>query len=301
MKLLYICIGFNCEKMKPLIVITAAISIILPACANKEHATEQVSLMEASRQELATAIEERDQLLSLMKDISVSMDRIKYLEQLMTVSGTHVKESPSQRSKILADITSVQRTLKERREKLSQLESQLEQSALYTDELKSTVNILYNQISTQSKDIASLRNQLSKANETIDSLSNTVDSLNITVATINDDLDSAQEKSEQLTNELNACYYAIATKSELKEHQIIETGFLRKSKLMKGDFDRGFFNISDKRTLNDIDTRSGKIKILTNHPSGSYEIKGDGSNKTVRILEPDRFWSLTNYLVIQTD
>lgn len=287
--------------MKPLIVITTAISILLPACANKEHATEQVSLMEASRQELATAIEERDQLLSLVKDISVSMDRIKHLEQLMTVSGTHVKESPSQRAKILADLTSVQSTLKERREKLSQLESQLEQSALYTDELKSTVNILYKQINAQSKDIASLHSQLTKANETIDSLNYTVDSLNITVAAINDNLDSAQEKSERLANELNTCFYTIATKSELKEHQIIETGFLRKSKLMKGDFDHGFFNISDKRTLNVIDTRSGKVKILTNHPSDSYEIKANGKDKTVHILEPDKFWSLTNYLVIQTD
>lgn len=229
------------------------------------------------------------------------MDRIKYLEQLMTVSGTNAKENPTQRTKILADLASVQRTLKERREQLAKLESQLEQSSLYTDELKSTVKILHNQINTQAKDIATLRTQLTKANETIDSLNSAVDSLNNTVAAINDNLDSAQTKSQQLANELNTCFYAIASKSELKEHQIIETGFLRKSKLMKGDFDHGFFTLSDKRTLKEIPTHSGKIKILTNHPQDSYEITGDSRNKTIRLLNPEKFWSLTNYLVIQTD
>ena len=288
--------------MKYLIVSTIIFSALLSSCDNnKQDPTEQLSLMEASRQELATALEERDQLLSLVKEISVSMDQIKHLENVMSVAGANAKENPSQRTRILSDISSLKQTLRQRREQLSQLEAKLEESSLYTDELKGTVKLLYKPIDTQSREIETLRGQLTKANETIDSLNNAVDSLNSTVASINDNLDMAQAASTRLENELNTCYYVIASKSELKKHQILETGFLRKSKLMKGDFDRGFFVAGDKRDLRSLPLYSDKARIHTNHPEGSYKIVENDRQKTLTILDPDKFWSLTNYLVIETD
>jgi len=288
--------------MKSLIVSTIILSTLFSSCGNdRQDPTEQLSLMEASRQELATALEERDQLLSLVKEISESMERIKNLERVMSVAGANAKENPSQRTRILSDISSLKQTLRQRREQLSQLEAKLEESSLYTDELKGTVKLLYRQIDTQSREIETLRGQLTKANETIDSLNNAVDSLNSTVASINDNLDMAQATSTQLENELNTCYYVIASKSELKAHQILETGFLRKSKLMKGDFDKGFFVTGDKRNLHSLPLNSNKARIHTNHPEDSYRIVENDRQKTLTILDPDKFWSLTNYLVIQID
>ena len=100
---------------------------------------------------------------------------------------------------------------------------------------------------------------------------------------------------------MNTCYYVIASKSQLKEHQILETGFLRKSKLLKGDFDKGFFVIGDKRNLTSLDLKSKKIKIRTSHPEDSYRIIETEKQKTLTIISPEKFWSLTNYLVIQSD
>lgn len=287
--------------MKHLIVTIITLSSLFSGCTGKQDPTEQISLMEASRQELATALEERDQLLSLVKEISVSMDQIRHLENIMTVAGTHAKENPSQRTRILADISSLKRTLKQRREQLAQLETRLEESSLYTDELKSTVKILYNQIDTQTREIENLRGQLTMANARIDSLNNAVDSLNTTMATINDNLDMANAASTRLEDELNTCYYIVASKSELKQHQILETGFLRKSRLLKGDFDKGFFVIGDKRNMHSIELNSDKARVHTNHPEDSYTIRKENNKKTLVILDPDKFWSLTNYLVIQTD
>lgn len=287
--------------MKPLIVIAITFSAIISSCSTKQDNTEQLSLMEASRQELATAVEERDQLLLLVKEISVSMDQIKHLEKVMTVSGTHAKENPSQRTRILSDISSMKHTLKQRREQLAQIEAKFEESTLYTDELKSTIKVLYTQIDTQTREIELLRNQLTRANEKIDSLNITVDSLNSTVANIHDDLDMAKMTSAQLENELNTCYYIIAPLSKLKKHQILETGFLRKSKLMLGDFDKGSFVIGDKRNMHTLELHSNKVRIHTNHPQDSYKITDNNGEKILEILIPEKFWSLGNYLVIQTD
>ncbi len=292
---------FLTDSMKHLIVTIITLSALFSACTGKQDPTEQISLMEASRQELATALEERDQLLCLVKEISVSMDQIGHLENIMTVSGTHAKENPSQRTRILSDISSLKRTLKQRREQLAQLETRLEESSLYTDELKSTVKVLYNQIDTQTREIENLRGQLTMANARIDSLNNAVDSLNTTVATINDNLDMANAASIRLEDELNTCYYIVTSKSELKKHQILETGFLRKSKLLKGDFDKGFFVIGDKRNMHTIELNSDKARVHTNHPEDSYAIRKENNKKILVILDPEKFWSLTNYLVIQTD
>lgn len=292
---------FLTDSMKHLIVTIITLSALFSACTGKQDPTEQISLMEASRQELATALEERDQLLCLVKEISVSMDQIRHLENIMTVSGTHAKENPSQRTRILSDISSLKRTLKQRREQLAQLETRLEESSLYTDGIKSTVKILYNQIDTQTREIENLRGQLTMANARIDSLNNAVDSLNTTVATINDNLDMANAASIRLEDELNTCYYIVTSKSELKKHQILETGFLRKSRLLKGDFDKGSFVIGDKRTMHTIELDSDKARVHTNHPEDSYAIRKENNKKILVILDPEKFWSLTNYLVIQTD
>ena len=113
--------------------------------------------------------------------------------------------------------------------------------------------------------------------------------------------DSTDNANTELTNELNTCYYAIGNKNELKDNKIIETGFLRKTKIMEGDFDRNFFTRADKRTLTQIDLNSTKAEVLTNQPAGSYSIDDLNGHKVLRITNPALFWSLSNYLVIKID
>ncbi|MDO4171875.1 MAG: hypothetical protein Q4D28_04125, partial [Prevotellaceae bacterium] len=122
---------------------------------------------------------------------------------------------------------------------------------------------------------------------------------NTTVTTVTGERNAAREASIKLENDLNTCYYVIETKQGLKSHNIIETGFLRKTKLMKSDFDKGCFVISDKRTLDALPLNASKVKVLTNHPEKSYELVDKNGQKTIKITNPEQFWSLTNYLVVQ--
>lgn len=275
--------------------------MLISSCSNKEQANGQQSLMEASKQELAAALEERDQLLAIVKEITVSMDQIKHLERIMAVAGSQSLEKPDQRAQLLSDMAAVKEALKQRRNRLVELENRLQESSLYTDDLKSTIEALRNQIDGQSLEIEGFREQLLKANEHINTLNKEVDSLNTTVENVNNSLDEAQATSARLENELNTCYYVVATKSQLKEHHIIETGFLRKSKLLKGDFDNGFFTTGDKRKMDTLDLRSNKVKIFTNHPEDSYIIEEVDKNKILTITNHEKFWSLSNYLVVQIE
>lgn len=282
-------------------IITAAlISSQLVAC-NAPQEKEQQSLMEVSKQELATALAERDSLLALVKEISEGMEQIKQLEKIMTIAASNPQESAGQRKKILADMASIRHKIQQRRQQLLDLEAKLQNSTINNKELTETIDALRMQIDSQFEEIESLRRQLSSANEYIGTLSDTVDSLSSTVTTVTGERDAAQETSLQLENELNICYYIIGTKGVLKNHNIIESGFLRKTKLLKGNFDKNVFVTADKRTIDLLPLNSRKPRILTNHPEQSYELIDEKGEKTLRILDPDLFWSLTNYLVIQTD
>lgn len=277
-------------------------AFVLTGCngnKNQENAENAQNL--ATREELAAAVADRDQLISLVNDINQGMEQIKQLENILSVSNNIPGETLSQREQVQSDIAAIQKALQERREKLEALEKKLSKSSSENSTLRKTIAGLRAQIDSQTEEITLLKNNLGEAQMKIGELDAAVDSLKSTVSTVTDERNQAQEESVALANELNTCYYAIGSKSELKERRIIETGFLRKTKLMKGDFDQSFFTTADKRTLSRIALHSKKAEILTNQPSGSYIINDDNGQKVLVITNPDAFWSLTNYLVIKID
>lgn len=280
------------------IFIPMVIASILFSC-NGNTGKEQQSLENITKQELATALAERDELLSLVKEVSVGLEQIKQLENIMTIAAANPNENPGQKARILSDISAVKGKIRQRKEQLQNLEAKLHRSTINSKELKETIEALSIQIDSQMEEIESLRQQLVAANAQIGILHSTVDSLYTTVSAVTGERDSAKEESVKLENALNTCYYIIATKSELKKANIIESGFLRNTRLMKGDFDKDAFAISDKSTLAVLPLGTDKAKILTNHPKESYEIVEENGQKIIRIINTAKFWSLTNYLVVQ--
>ncbi len=288
--------------MKKIFALCCAAALIFTGCSNKEK-EEQLrqaqAVAEASREELADAVSDRDQLLGLVNEISSSMDQIKQLENILTVSGG--TETPGQRDRIRADIAAIQETLVQRRHQLEDLEKKLSKSNFNNNKLQQTITSLRTQIDNQSKEITSLRTSLGEAQTRIGSLDAKVYSLSTTVTEGTAERDSTDKENIELTNELNTCFYAIGNKNELKQNNIIETGFLRKTKIMEGDFDRAFFTKADKRTLTAIDLNSNKAEVLTKQPTDSYRIVDVNGHKVLQITNPALFWSLSNYLVVKID
>lgn len=288
--------------MKKVLTLCLIAAFGLASCNTGKSDEEKKESMEAAQSaELAAAIADRDQLLALVGDINQGMEQIKQLENILTVSNNAPGESLARREQIQSDIAAIQKALQERRERLAELEKKFEQSSVDNIKLRKTISSLRDQIDSQSAEITALKENLGMAQKRIGQLDAAVDSLTTTVTTVTVERNIAQDENVALANELNTCYYAIGSKSELKDRHIIETGFLRKTKLMKGDFDQSFFTTADKRTLSRIALHSKKAEIMTNQPSGSYVINDDNGQKVLVITNPDAFWSLSNYLVIKID
>ena len=289
--------------MKAKLFMASALAAVfaLTGCEKKAEQTpeeQQQAVLQASRQELEQALADRDSLLTLVGDISTGVNSIKQIESIISIDKG---ETPSQKRQLANDLASIQQTLADRRAQLEALEKKLQSSSIYSTKLQNTITALRTQIEEQTKEIDRLKVDLAAANEKIGQLGVQVDSLNTTVTTVTGERDAAQQQAVETANEMNTCYYVVATDKLLKQHNIIEKGFLRKTKIMKGDFDQNFFVTADKRTLNTIDTRSKKAEIMTNQPAGSYQIVDSPAGKVIRITDPAKFWSLSNYLVVKTD
>ncbi len=100
---------------------------------------------------------------------------------------------------------------------------------------------------------------------------------------------------------LNEGYIKTGTKSELKDAGLLKGGFMRKSKLDISTIDKIQFKTIDIRVTTEISLNSGNPKILTQMPDDSYSIEKKGKTSTLRIINPDKFWSISKYLIIQTD
>lgn len=287
--------------MKKLASIAVASLCILSACHNKSENTESQVQAPTTADSLRVALADQDSLLSLMNEVADGMAQIKQMENILSSSNDLTAESSDRRQQIRNDMQVIQQTLQMRRDRLAELEKKIQNSSSNNATLQKSIATLKQQIADQESTIGQLRGELEKAHIHIEQLTANVDSLNTEVASVTAAKDQAEQTATTLTNELNTCYYAIGNKNELKDNKIIETGFLRKTKIMEGDFDRNFFTRADKRTLTQIDLNSTKAEVLTNQPAGSYSIDDLNGHKVLRITNPALFWSLSNYLVIKID
>ena len=278
-----------------------------PACQRSNNAMDEASRQDsinmALQDSIATANAEKDSLMQLMGDIADGMQQIKVLEDIVSVNNLS-GETPDRKKQLRDDIVLIQQAINKHKARLAELEQRLKQSTNYNETMQKSIANLKAQLEQQQKNINSLTEQLAAAHVQIKNLNQSVDSLSVVNKNVTREKEEAQQQSRQLTAEvdnLNTCYYVIGSKKELKANKIIETGFLRKTKILQGDFEMSYFTKADRRTLSEIPLHSNKAELMTNHPKDSYEIVSNGAVKTLRILNANRFWEKSNFLVVKVD
>lgn len=108
-----------------------------------------------------------------------------------------------------------------------------------------------------------------------------------------------ENQMRELKNYLNTAYFAIGTRRELIESGVLEKGGLLKSKEINEDLDKMAFRAIDVRKIKSIALNASKVKLVTEHPTESYELIADESgNYTIEITLPESFWSLSKYLIV---
>ena len=276
-------------------------ALLLASCSgnDKKLAEDSARIAELTA-EYSEASSFNDSLMLLMGDIYTGLDSINMQEGLLYNMGNG--ENVDRRAEIRQNLANIKARLASNKALLEQMENKLKSSGNENSVLSKTISQLKSRISQQDQKIAQLENDLASAKVQIDSLTNQVAATTEQVKTETAAKEAAQAATEAVENAANTVYYAIGTTKELKKNGLLEKKFLGQTKVLKGDFNESYFTRADKRSLSMIPTGSKKVKIWTNMPEDSYKIvENADKTKTIQITNPQEFWSMTTFLVIQVD
>ncbi len=274
-------------------------ALLLASCGgNKSNATHD-SLV-AMNQQYEEATDFNDSLMLLMGDIYTGLDSINEQEGLLyNLKGG---ENVDRREEIRQNLASLKNRLEANRDLLASMEAKLKDSNNQNAVLLKTIDQLKATIAKQDEKLAQLQQDLDNAQAQISDLTNQVAQGQEQLKSETEAKEVAQQAAVEAENEANRVYYAIGTNKELKKNGLLEKKFLGATKVLQGDFNSNYFTVGDKRNLRSIPTNGKKVKIWSNMPEGSYEIvNGADGLKTVKITNPNSFWSLSPYLIIQVD
>lgn len=284
--------------MKKLLLLSVCVAL-LSSCGNRA----QNEALKAQNDSLTMALTERDleleSIMSAFNEVQEGFRLINEAENRVDLN-TGVVEGSSISSKIKEDIRFISEKLQSNREQIAKLEEQLKNSKYATTQMKKALANLNQELEAKTQQIATLQTELASKNIRIAELDDIVAGLNENVKDLvaENEVKSATVASQDKA--LNTAWFVFGTKSELKEQKIISSKFLQKTKVLEGDdFNKDYFTQIDIRTDKTIKLYSKTAELLTIHPEGSYELVKDANGMlTLQITNPNKFWSVSRYLVI---
>jgi len=285
-------------QMKNYISILFIVSMVLfsVSCGNQSDArlTQQVD-------SLQTALQQRNDDYAALYDyiviISDGIDSINAQEEV--ILRTDIESPLTNRNKLKQSLSTLKDAVQTQRERITLLEKKLANGSDEARKLSSIIAELKKQLEQKDATIAELIKQAEDDKITIGQLRKQIASL---IRKTEEQALQIAEQEEVIVAQdqiINQGFVMMGTKRELKEAGILSGGFLKKKKLEYGSFDESLFEQIDIRQTTTFSIPSTAPKILTPSPAGSYQMTKNGQSTTLEITDPARFWSVTNFLVIQ--
>lgn len=283
-------------------VLILIVSLAFVFTNNKKEHIKQLALMDNQRTSFTKELSARDSIINewlvTFDQIEKDMNLIKQKENLLTVKSSDSEISKNQREQIVSDMKSINTLLDNNRKKIASLNAQLKSSGTTIKGLQTRVAALETTLKEYENNIAELRDNLAKKDIEISQMNTQMTALQTTVT----------EKDSKINDQtllLNQVFITSGTYKELKDKGIVtkEGGFLglgRKETLAK-NLDENSFSMVDVRDTRVIPVNSKGVKLITNHPAGSYELVKEGDNRiaSIEITNPEMFWKVSRYAVVE--
>lgn len=286
--------------MKPYFLI--AILTVFVAFGCKEKEKKEIERLNKENLELRMQSQVKDSsindILQSFHQIESNLAQIKEREALITVKSSDKSEmTPDVKARINEDIKVINDLMAKNRTEIARLRKLLKASNLKMEEVERMVTELNAQIEDRNTQIAALKDDLSKTQLNVETLNASIDTLETERTQLTS---TVQERTEML----NTAYYVVGSKKELLGENVIakEGGVagINTAVKLKADFNDDKFERIDIRELSEIPINSKKPTLVTTHPAGTYELEknDNGVVERIRILNPEKFWSTSKYLVV---
>ena len=279
--------------MKKLLMMACLAALVLTGCKDgKTTAGIGAAQNDSLNSIIAQKDSELNDLMGTINEIEDGLNQINEAENRVTLLKNG--EGASKKQKLTEDVQFIATRMKQNKELIAKLQKQMANSSIKSEQLQKTIANLTKQLEEKEKQLQALREELDSKDIHIAALDETINNLN----TKSNRLASESSKKSEVINaqdkQINTAWYVFGTKKELKNQHILEG-----NKVMTGNFNKNYFTKIDIRDLSEIKLYSKNVKVLTTHPSSTYILVRDANKQyTLRITNPQIFWSTSKYLVV---
>ena len=282
--------------MKKLLSVTliAILSLAFVGCqGNKQSAdTAERAQTDSLRQVISQKDNEINDMMGTLNEIQDGFNEINAAENRVTIAKRG--EGANKEQQIRENIQFIAKTMKHNRELIAKLRNQLKQSSVKGDALKNTLESLSKQLEEKDKQLQQMRAELDAKDIHITELDEAINNLHTNVNNLANESSKKSQVINSQDKQLNTAWFVFGTRKELKEQRIIEG-----DKVLQSNFNKNYFTKIDIRVDKEIKLYSKYAKVLTMHPSSSYILQRDANKQyTLKITNPEIFWSTSKYLVI---
>lgn len=283
------------------IIAVAAFSLFMGSCDTKKEKEagrdSSAATIDSLQQVIAQTQNESNDLMGTIEQIQEGFRQINEAEGRVS---TETKQGEgTDKQAILENMAFIQRTLRLNRDLIANLQQQLRSTNQTNSKMKATLEEMvanFNaQLEEKSQQIEALRAELAAKEIRIAEQDEQISTLNENVNNLAASNAQKEKTVAEQDKELHSAWYVFGTKKELREQKILEKNDVLRSR----DFNRDYFTKIDLRVTKVIKLYSKSARLVTSHPAGSYSLDRDSQGQyTLRITQPENFWSVSRYLVI---
>lgn len=273
--------------MKRVLILLVAATTIISSCQDGPKREQLISSNDSLKAVIASRDAALEEMINTINRVEAGFREINEAQGRINLDVTGNETSINE--SIEQDFAYINETLQKNKEEIEKLKTQLSKNQGAYKQLHTMLENLQKQLADKGKEIEAMRDELMKRDIRIASLDKTVEELTQT-----------NEASKQTIGiqeaEINTVWYAIGTKKELKNENILKSGDV----LRATNANLGYFTKADMRELTTINTYAKSAKLLTTHPENSYSLERNSDKQYIlTIKDAVTFWSISKYLVIQ--
>ena len=272
-----------------------AVVMLLASCQEKKN-VPVIENRDSVRDSLQQVIDFKDReindILGTMNEIQEGFRLINAAEGRMSVIKSG--EATNKTEQMRENIRSISEMMEHNRELIAKLRQQVRESSVRSDQFKTVIDNLVQQLEDNDANLQKLQTELQEKDIHIAELDQTVASLSSSIASLKEESSNKSETIIAQDKQINTAWYVFGTKKELQSQNIYEKG-----RVLQSNFNKNYFTKIDIRIVKEIKLYSKSVKIMTAHPTSSYQLIQDANKQYVlRINNPQNFWSTSKYLVV---
>jgi DNA repair exonuclease SbcCD ATPase subunit len=225
-----------------------------------------------------------------------NLDSVSRKQNIIQLNSNKSELKADQKARINEEIKAINSLMEANNKQLKELKRRLNKSDKGNAQLRKTVETLTSQLNQKYTELTQLNERLSVLNAQVAQLQTKVDTLNMQNENQKDIIMATVE-------ELHTAYYVVGSSKELEKSNLIDKkggllGIGKTAKLSTNVDKSKFTKINFMQTFS-IPINSKDMKLITSHPEGSYTVeKTDKTITALVISNPEKFWSVSKYLVV---